>query len=139
MADISNDIKNAKKQAQKVIVFFHWGNEFTRKINPKQKELAHQSIDSGADIVLGTHPHVVQPLEIYKNKLIAYSLGNFIFDQQWSKPMDEGMIIRIIFYKRSIADIQLIPIKLNNKGQPYILTGTAKSDFLDLIRGLSIE
>ena len=70
----------AGEQSEMVIVNIHWGEEYKQKFNSKQQVLAHQLIDLGADIIIGHHPHVVQGLEIYKNKPIFYSVGNFIFD-----------------------------------------------------------
>lgn len=63
-----------------VIVFMHYGNEYSRSPNEAQINISHQLIDYGADVVIGTHPHVTQGIEMYKGKPIFYSLGNFIFD-----------------------------------------------------------
>ncbi len=79
----------AKKQIQEakangsdtVIVYFHFGNEYSHSPNEDQKKMAHEVIDDGADVVLGSHPHVTQGIEVYNGKPIFYSLGNFIFDQ----------------------------------------------------------
>ncbi|MGE5708381.1 MAG: CapA family protein, partial [Bacteroidota bacterium] len=62
-----------------VIVYLHWGEELSNRPTPSQRKLAHRLIDAGADLVLGSHPHVLQPFERYRGRLIAYSLGNFLF------------------------------------------------------------
>lgn len=67
------------------IVYPHQGEEYTFKGNTYQKLIYRKFIDAGADVVIGSHPHVIENVEIYKNKYIFYSLGNFIFDQNWSK------------------------------------------------------
>ncbi|SDX19165.1 CapA family protein [Paenibacillus sp. CF384] len=72
-------IKQAKTQADIVVVMVHWGIEREDLPNNDQKRLAHEYIDAGADLVIGSHPHVLQGFESYKGKWIAYSLGNFIF------------------------------------------------------------
>ncbi|HEX2947835.1 MAG TPA: CapA family protein [Clostridia bacterium] len=77
--DVSDTIKKMRSESDLVIVSFHWGKEYQYKQNALQTELAHLSIDLGADLVLGGHPHVLQPIEEYKGKYIAYSLGNFCF------------------------------------------------------------
>lgn len=64
-----------------VVVHVHWGVEYNTMPSQEQKNLAHLLVDSGADTVIGHHPHVIQPLEIYRDRAIFYSLGNFIFDQ----------------------------------------------------------
>lgn len=76
------DIKAAKENGSDfVLVYFHYGNEYSRSPNEYQINYSHEVIDAGADIVLGSHPHVTQGIEMYNGKPIFYSLGNFIFDQ----------------------------------------------------------
>ena len=77
---IISDIKKAKKEVDFLIISFHWGYEREIYPMPSQRELAHKSIDNGADLIIGHHSHVPQGFEKYKNKLIVYSLGNFYFD-----------------------------------------------------------
>lgn len=72
-------IKEYKRKAYFVIVYYHWGYEYVRVPSPRERKLAHKAIDCGADFVVGSHPHVYQGIETYHNKTIAYSLGNFIF------------------------------------------------------------
>jgi poly-gamma-glutamate synthesis protein (capsule biosynthesis protein) len=78
-----------------VIVNFHWGEEYTDEPNEYQKQIAHLAIDSGADIVIGHHPHHIQPIEEYKGKLIFYSLANLFFDQLWSEKTRYSMLARV--------------------------------------------
>lgn len=72
-------IKEAKQQADFVIVYMHWGIERAEEPNDVQTSLAHRIVDAGADLVIGAHPHVLQGLEYYNGVPIAYSLGNFVF------------------------------------------------------------
>ncbi len=74
-------IQQAKNNSDFVIVYMHYGNEYSRSPNEAQEDISHQAIDAGADTVLGAHPHVTQGIEMYNGKPIFYSLGNFIFDQ----------------------------------------------------------
>jgi gamma-polyglutamate biosynthesis protein CapA len=76
-----------------LIVFMHWGNEYKTINSLSQQKLGHALIDAGVDLIIGSHPHVVQNIEQYKNKLIFYSLGNFIFDQYFSKNVQQGLAI----------------------------------------------
>jgi poly-gamma-glutamate synthesis protein (capsule biosynthesis protein) len=78
--EISSSVREARRQADVVIVSFHWGVERSRSPSPRQHRLARLAIDSGADAVLGHHPHVRQPVEWYRGRPVFYSLGNFIFD-----------------------------------------------------------
>ncbi len=79
-------IRAAAREATYVIVSFHWGIEYTDQANAEQRGLAHAAIDAGANLVLGAHPHVLQGLELYRGKLIAYSLGDFVFDHYRGPP-----------------------------------------------------
>jgi len=74
-------IKEARQEADLVIVYLHWGLERKEYPEKYQKNMGHQFIDAGADVVIGSHPHVLQGFEYYKDRLIVYSLGNFIFSQ----------------------------------------------------------
>ncbi len=87
-------VKNASGKVDVLVVSIHGGNEYST-VTERQKEFAHRAIDNGAKIVAGHHPHVVQPLEVYKGGLIAYSLGNFIFDQAFSKEVSRGLTLEV--------------------------------------------
>ena len=78
---IKQRIDESKKNSDITVVVFHYGNEYSTTPNPSQIELSHECIDEGADMVIGSHPHVIQEIESYKGKPIFYSLGNFVFDQ----------------------------------------------------------
>lgn len=85
-------ITNAKSQVDFLIVSYHWGEEYV-PFNTRQKTLAESSIDAGADMIIGHHPHVIQDYTTYKEKPIFYSLGNFIFDQHFSPETMRGLIV----------------------------------------------
>lgn len=91
-----NEIKAAKKAADFVIVLPHWGEEYTHTPNKTQTEMAQKFADAGADLIIGCHPHVVQPLKIIKasdgrNVPCYYSLGNFFSNMFWMKCQLEGL------------------------------------------------
>lgn len=127
---ITRDIAEAKANADIAIVQFHWGNEYTTEITEIQKGLAHFAIDSGADLVIGNHPHWIQPVEIYKDKFIAYSHGNFVFDQEWSQKTKEGVVGKYTFYDKKLVDVEFLPVEIVNYGQPYFLEGEHKETIL---------
>lgn len=121
---IRNDIQAAKNSdVHKVIVCMHWGTENQRTPNAEQKKMANELFSMGADIILGSHPHVLQPIERRKitteygkerEVLLVYSLGNFISNQQ-SKYKDSGIILSINIVRNEengeveIKDIYYIP------------------------------
>ena len=105
---ITKEIERIKKEntSDFIVVFPHWGIEYKKLSNNIQKEYAHQWIDMGADLVVGAHPHVIQESEIYKGKYIYYSLGNYIFDQWFSKDVQNGLGLDITFKKECENSIE---------------------------------
>jgi poly-gamma-glutamate capsule biosynthesis protein CapA/YwtB (metallophosphatase superfamily) len=86
-------IKRVQDQgADALVVYMHWGYAGTFFPSPFQVAIAHLLVDRGVDILLGTHPHVIQPLEVYRGKLIVYSLGNFLFDM-WKTARRKSLIV----------------------------------------------
>jgi gamma-polyglutamate biosynthesis protein CapA len=111
-------IKNASKQVDYLIVAFHFGEEYKTKHNTRQETLAHKAIDDGAKIIIGSHPHVIEDTEVYKNGFIAYSLGNFIFDQSWSAPTMRGMLLEIKLNRDGSMITKKDIVQLNSVFQP---------------------
>lgn len=122
-------IKELTAQGYKVIPFPHWGIEYQHHPNGRQKDLAHKFIDAGAVAVIGAHPHVVQTFEIYNGHPVFYSLGNAIFDQDFSLDTQEGLSVAI-----SVADDQirvlLMPVKIN-RSQFILMHGDERKKFLE--------
>lgn len=99
---VINEITLAKENNSFVIIYPHWGEEYLKSITSGQVKMAHQFIDAGADLVLGSHPHVIEPIEIYNGKAIFYSLGNFIFDQASTGPTSEGLSVLVSISKDEV-------------------------------------
>ena len=103
--------KTRKENPEKfLIISMHWGEEYRAEPSQAQKNLAHQIIDFGADLIIGHHPHVVGQIEEYKNKMIFYSLGNFIFDQYFSQETRQGLAVKLEIYKDKII-YHLFPVE----------------------------
>lgn len=118
--NLENDIKRAKKEADILVVTFHYGDEYESYPNENQKKISRKAIDYGADIVIGHHPHVMQPIEEYEGKYIAYSLGNFVFDQYFSEATMSGFMLEIDIKGKKIIGGAKIYYELNNFYQPEI-------------------
>jgi poly-gamma-glutamate synthesis protein (capsule biosynthesis protein) len=116
--NLSEIIKKAKTKSDVLIVSFHFGEEYKLIHNKRQETLAHNAIDSGADMVIGHHPHVMEDIENYKGKVIVYSLGNFIFDQYFSQDTMRGMLFSATFDKDKLIKTEKRIITLNKKYQP---------------------
>ncbi len=117
---VATTIGAAKQFADIVVVSLHWGEEYESNANAYQKRVARMLVDAGADIVVGHHPHVIQEVEEYKNGLIFYSLGNFVFDQNFSNATMEGLMMEVTVTDGGVATARQIPIKISPTFQPYI-------------------
>jgi poly-gamma-glutamate synthesis protein (capsule biosynthesis protein) len=118
--NLEKGVKEAKENANLVIVSMHFGDEYQKKANSEQKYFAHLAIDSGADLVIGHHSHIVGEIEEYKGKYIFYSLGNFVFDQKFSKETMEGLMLKVSIENSKIKEVIPIKIKLNEFFQPEL-------------------
>lgn len=129
---IIDAIREIKKDPHaRVIVFPHWGIEYQKKHSQEQEQLAKQWIDAGADAVIGAHPHVVQDVGVYKGRPIVYSLGNFVFDQTFSKETKQGLIVAGEFTGRGLS-LVLLPHE-SIRAKPRLLRGDAKKKMIDTI------
>ncbi len=116
-------IRKAREKADIVVVSMHAGSEYEPAPDLAQTRFAHLAVDAGADLVLGHHPHVLQRVEEYKGKHIFYSLGNFIFDQQWSRTTRESLLAKIFIDTEGVKKIECLPVYINDQNQPQLLEG----------------
>ena len=107
--------------ADLVIVFPHWGVEYTTKVSAQQVRLGHAAIDAGADMVIGNHPHWAGAVEIYAGKPIWYALGNLVFDQTWSEPTMEGITLELTFEGTRLVQVNMRPHLILDKAQPNFM------------------
>jgi len=122
LTKVSEKIRQAKASstADIILVSMHWGEEYAVVPNSAQEKLARQLVDAGADVVVGHHPHVVQNMEEYKNGLIFYSLGNFIFDQSFSAETMSGYLVKIKAVSGKIKEWEVLETKINTDFQVEI-------------------
>lgn len=131
----SKAIAEAKSQSDKVIVFMHWGIEYQNKPDADSIDLAHWLIDQGVDIVVGGHPHWTRGISLYNGKPIIWSLGNFIFDQEFSVEVQNGLSVDFVFNDKQLS-IELDPVGID-LSRPHVLSGDAKQKRLDYIASIS--
>ncbi len=115
-------IKKLKKTgvADIVVVSLHWGKEYSKRSQESQQKIAYSLVDAGVDIIVGHHPHVVQEVEKYKDGWIAYSLGNFVFDQNFSEETMRGLMLEVEIKNKKIDKVNPIEIQISETFQPYI-------------------
>ena len=116
---VRQDILKTKNMVDLLIVALHFGIEFKTNPSFRQINIAHEIINSGANIVIGHHPHVIQPTKEYKDGLIVYSLGNFIFDQH-RNGTNTGLLIEMFIDMKSNIYYILRTVNINEKHQPSI-------------------
>lgn len=131
---LEKEIEEAKKLAPLVVAVFHWGVEYTHQPSLFQKQVADLAIEAGADLVLGNHPHWVQPQEIYRGKLIVYSHGNFVFDQPWSEETKEGIVGEYHFSQTGLIEANYLPIVINDWFQPEQAQGLKARKIIGIMR-----
>ncbi len=109
------------------IVNIHWGEEYKTISNTRQRELAHAMVDAGADVIIGHHPHVVEEMEIYNNRPIFYSLGNFVFDQYFSTDTQQGLAVKMNFEKGKLV-FSVFPLQ-SIQSQVALMNATSSEKF----------
>ncbi len=127
-------IKEEKEKSDYVIVLIHWGREDSHELEDAQKETGKMYIDAGADLIIGAHAHMLQGFEFYNNKLIAYNLGDFIFNRETK---DTG-ILSITINNYGAMDYEFVPCKQDNF-KTSILTGEEKVRLINDMRSYSIN
>ncbi len=106
---LASDIKALREDVDIVVVALHWGTEGTAALRPGQRELAHFCIEQGADVIWGHHPHRLQPIELYRGKPIAYSMGNFVFNSPPYRHLLRSGVLITCFDTRGLIAASLIP------------------------------
>lgn len=141
---IESDINSARSRAEIIIIYYHFGEEYERLPNQYQIDVVEKTINFGADIIIGSHPHVIQPVEYFKTTgakldtgFVSYSLGNFISNQRW-RYSDAGLILNINLTKNFttdsifISDVNYIPTWVfrgnTEAGREYIILPSQKYD-----------
>lgn len=131
------DSEDAQKQIAEnndsdlIVAYLHFGNEYSNSPNENQVKIAHELIDYGADVVIGSHPHVTQGIEMYNGKPIFYSLGNFIFDQ--SNTATHSAYFVQIDLVNNTGECTVYPIYISN----YLPQHMSPDDGTSLLSGLS--
>ena len=137
-AAVRRAIRAAKAKSDYVLVSFHWGKEYSDQANSEQIAAAHSAIDAGADMVVSEHPHVIQAVERYRKGIIAYSLGDFVFDH-YSRVTGESFILKAELGPSGVGVARILPVYLAGSGRPSVVTGSEASSILARLRSISAE
>ncbi|QDI91001.1 CapA family protein [Salicibibacter halophilus] len=124
-------IERANEEADLVVAHLHSGVEYTSTVSDRQEDLMKAYVDAGADIVVGHHPHVLQSVDVYNDGIIFYSLGNFVFDQGWTRTRDTALA-QYELGEDGMAEIELVPFRIH-ESQPRPIDGFAESYYRERI------
>jgi poly-gamma-glutamate synthesis protein (capsule biosynthesis protein) len=135
---IIKDIIALKEKCDIVVVSLHWGTENVFYPSPNQIDIAHRLIDSGAALILGHHPHVLQGIEKYNGGLIVYSLGNFQFDSKLSQSKtNDSIILSVSLNENGVLDHEIIPVVIDDNFMPLVVEGKAKNRVINSMKEFS--
>lgn len=124
---IKGDIGQFRPFNDFIIVSIHWGVEYSDYPIDDQIDMAHSIIDSGADAIIGHHPHIFQGIEIYKGKPIFYSLGNFVFGSI-NEDIQDNILVELIFLKKELLSFSVYPINGNKNSDRIFQINLLKGD-----------
>jgi len=127
---LREDLARAAELAEVVVVSLHAGDEYAPRENSLQRDFARAAINAGADIVVGHHPHVLQPVEVYRGRLICYSLGNYVFDQPWNYDATQTAAVEVLFRGGEPRRAYIHPLQINANFQPEPVEGLAAEEIL---------
>ncbi len=136
---IAEDVANARKVANVVIVIPHWGVEYTTEPSERQRAFARAAAAAGADMVVGNHPHWPQAHERIGGTFVAYALGNFVFDQSWSLATQQGALLEATFVGMRLTATRYLPIHIYAQYQPRLAPPEEAQQILDRIESASTE
>jgi poly-gamma-glutamate synthesis protein (capsule biosynthesis protein) len=117
---IAAQVRRARDRADLVFAFVHWGVEYETEPSRAQQHLADFIASKGVDLIIGSHPHVVQPLTRVRDTLVAYSLGNFVFDFMWGEAL-RGAVGEFAIRDGAITGSRLIPVQIDEMGAPHFV------------------
>jgi len=138
-AEVLKAVKDLKSRCNIMVVSLHWGKEGSAVVRNKDIELAHKLVDSGADVIMGHHPHVVQSLELYKDKLIIYSLGNFIFTTSYSELNNKTIMVTARYDKSGkLKVVEAVP-GIIKWGRPVPMEPAEGKEFIDYLNKMNIN
>lgn len=135
--NLRSAILAAREVSDVVIVMPHWGPEDVPVPNWSQRDLAEVAVESGADLVVGNHTHVVQAIEEIDGVQVFYGLGNFVFDQNWDLHHQQGVILLATFEGSQLVEYQLIPTHVDFDGRVHIAGEQEAAQILDRIAEVS--
>jgi poly-gamma-glutamate capsule biosynthesis protein CapA/YwtB (metallophosphatase superfamily) len=121
---LTTTIRDLRQRVDVVIALPHWGQQYTNTPVPDQRRVGAAMLDAGADLVVGGHPHWVQGIQVHEGKLVVHSLGNLVFDMDFSRATEEGVLAELVFWGDELKGIRFTPYVIGGDFAPRLATGT---------------
>jgi len=138
-ANLRAAIAAAREVSDVVITMPHWGSDYGEAPNYRQLFFDQVAVDAGADLVIGNHPHVIQGMREIKGIPVFYSLGSFVFDQDWSVETQQGIVVVITFQGTELLDYEVIPVRIDANGHVQVAASPEAEEILGRFERLSEE
>jgi len=136
---VREDVTAAKRGNDVVIVMMHWGREKQHELRDYQRVLGREAVEAGASLVIGTHPHISQGVELITRSVVAYSIGDGVFGGA-NKRREGSLVMRAAFGPEGLRTVEFLPLEASNVDSgwaPHLQEGDPAARTLELVRGLS--
>lgn len=136
-AEVLEAVKNLNEKCDLLVVSLHWGKEGSIVVRKEETELAHKLVDSGADVIVGHHPHVVQGMEMYNDRPIFYSLGNFFFTTSYSEICNKTIMATVRYDSKGVLrSVNAVPGTIRS-GRPFPMEEAEKQKFIEYLNKMN--
>ena len=128
LARVTDAVRGLRSRADVVVVYPHWGTQYVHDPVPEQRDVARRLVEAGATAVIGSHPHWVQGMDLHQGRLVAHSLGNFVFDMTFSTQVQQGVALELVFWGSRPMAARLLPYRIGDRYVPRWLDRGAEAD-----------
>lgn len=130
---VTDGVERLARRVDVVIVVPHWGDQYTNQPVPDQRVVSRALVDAGADLVVGGHPHWVQGVSWRGGAFVAHSLGNFVFDMDFMRETQQGMILTAVFWADELKAVELVPVRIGPDFAPRVVHGDLAREILSRV------
>jgi poly-gamma-glutamate capsule biosynthesis protein CapA/YwtB (metallophosphatase superfamily) len=138
-ANLRSAIRAVRAISDVVITMPHWGSDYSDTPNYRQLFFDQVAVEAGADLVIGNHPHVIQGMREIEGVPVFYSLGSFVFDQDWSRETQQGIVVVVTFEGMELRDYQVIPVHIEGNGHIQVAESPEAEEILGRFQALSVK
>jgi poly-gamma-glutamate capsule biosynthesis protein CapA/YwtB (metallophosphatase superfamily) len=128
LTQVTDAVRALRARADVVVVYPHWGTQYVHEPVPEQREVARRLVEAGATAVIGSHPHWVQGMDLHQGRIIAHSLGNFVFDMTFSTQVQQGVALELLFWGDRAMAARLWPYRIGDRYVPRWLDDDPEAD-----------